>query len=475
MSPFANTKKTVHFFYENVSIKGVTVMAQSYLDLAARANLRLLHEHHPLWTRPQLAVALGMSEGWVKKWLKRFREEQAAGIPWERTIQGQSRARKTPPPKTDQFLVEEILSIRDQPRDGLRRVPGPEAISYFLHKDPLLALLQLSVPSCKTIYRILKANDRIAPTSTRFHEPMERPDPMTYWQIDFKDVSSVPADPDGKKQHVVETLNIIDRGTSILLDAHVRPDFTAETALLALTDTLKKYGRPQHITLDRDTRWVGSPAGSDFPAALIRFAMCLEIEIEVCAPRHPEQNGFVERYNRTYQEECLAQDRPEDLEHARTVTEAFVEHYNYERPHQGISCGNRPPRTAFPQLALLPPLPETIDPDRWLKEFDGQHIVRKVDRHGMVSLDLKRYYVSAKHVGQRVALHLDASERCMHVMLENTVIKDIPLRGLVGEHHTFEQFLNHMQHQARAQTRLRSLQERKYRTEPLSSPKKRGR
>jgi len=72
-------------------------------------------------------------------------------------------------------------------------------------------------------------------------------------------VSSVPADSDGKQQHVVETLNIIDVGTSILLDAHVRPDFTAETALCALAQTLAKYGLPNKITLDRDSRWVGSP------------------------------------------------------------------------------------------------------------------------------------------------------------------------------------------------------------------------
>jgi hypothetical protein len=53
---------------------------------------------------------------------------------------------------------------------------------------------------------------------------------------------------------VVETLNIIDTGTSVLLDAHVRADFTAETALQALNETLRTYGRPQCITLDRDTR-----------------------------------------------------------------------------------------------------------------------------------------------------------------------------------------------------------------------------
>ncbi len=53
---------------------------------------------------------------------------------------------------------------------------------------------------------------------------------MMAWQADFKDVSTVPADPQGKQQHVVETLNILDSGTSVLLDAQVRQDFSAEVA-----------------------------------------------------------------------------------------------------------------------------------------------------------------------------------------------------------------------------------------------------
>src|SRR5436305_7454538 len=65
-------------------------------------------------------------------------------------------------------------------------------------------------------------------------------------------------------------------------------------------------------------------------------------------------------------EECLAVDQPRDLSQAQAATEAFVEHYNVERPHQGLACGNRPPRTAFPTLHTLPPLPSTIDPDSWL-------------------------------------------------------------------------------------------------------------
>ncbi len=366
---------------------------------AARANVYYLSQQHPDWSQAELAAALGCSKSWVEKWLKRIPSELAAGERLEQIFQGHSRARKTPVPKTHPLVVEQILAIRDQPPDGLRRVPGQEAIHYYLEHDPALQFFQLPVPSCKTIYRILKATDRIASRSKPVHQPLERPAPMTCWQIDFKDISSVPADPLGKRQHVIEALNIIDMGTSVLLDAHVRADFTAETALQALAITLARYGRPQGITLDRDPRWVGSPAGSDFPAALVRFGACLGIEIEICAAHHPQQNAFVERYNRTYQEECLALDRPTDLEQARTVTQAFVKHYNGERPHQGLSCGNRPPLTAFPTFASLPPLPTTVDPDSWLTPLDGLHLERKVDRNGMVSIDLKRYYVSPKLVG----------------------------------------------------------------------------
>jgi transposase InsO family protein len=437
---------------------------------AARANLYFLWQQHPTWSHAELAAALACSTSWVGKWLKRFGEELAAGQRLDQVLPGHSRARKTPPPTTHPLVVEQILSIRDQPPEGLRRVPGQEAIRYYLERDPFLQFFQLPIPSCKTIYRVLKSHERIAQRSKRVQQPVERPAPMTCWQIDFKDVSSVPAEPEGKRQHVVETLNIIDTGTSVLLDAHVRSDFTAETALEALALTLVKYGRPTRITLDRDPRWVGSPAGSDFPAALVRFGACLGIEIELCEPHHPQQNGFVERYNRTYQEECLALDRPADLEQAKVATEAFVRHYNVERPHQGLSCGNRPPHTAFPLLPALPSLPSTVDPDGWLTQFDGVHLERKVDRHGMVSIDLKRYYVSSQLVGHHVVLHLDAQLRCVQVLHEQQVIKSLPLRGLVGHSLSFEQFLTHMLHQARSQARLRSLQERKYRTSAFAAP-----
>jgi hypothetical protein len=45
---------------------------------------------------------------------------------------------------------------------------------------------------------------------------MVRAEPLEAWQIDFKDVTTVAPEPEGKRQHTVEVLNIVDTGTSIL-------------------------------------------------------------------------------------------------------------------------------------------------------------------------------------------------------------------------------------------------------------------
>ena len=131
---------------------------------------------------------------------------------------------------------------------------------------------------------------------------------------------------------MVEILTIIDKGTSVLVAHHVRSDFTAETALAAVAQTFVEHGLPSSITLDRDTRWVGSPQGSDFPAALVRFCHCLGVAVLICDPHHPQQNGFVERYHRTLNQECLKLSRPKTLDEVRQTTEACAAHSNWQRP-----------------------------------------------------------------------------------------------------------------------------------------------
>lgn len=211
---------------------------------------------------------------------------------------------------------------------------------------------------------------------------------MTVWQIDFKDVIIVAPDPDGKQQHVVKVLNTIDVGTSLLIDAHARADFTAETALRAVATTLEQHGLPEQVRLDRGPRGVGSQQQRDVPSPIVRFLRCLGVQVTICPPHRSDKNGVVERYHRTFAEECLPVYRPTDLDQVRTLTAPFQQYYNEERPHQGEACANHPPRVAFPDLPRRPWVPAHIDPDRWLVGVhDGHCFARRVGRDGRIQGD----------------------------------------------------------------------------------------
>lgn len=433
---------------------------------AARANLRRLMGLYPRWTHQQYAQAVGMSAGWVKKWKKRLQEAEPAD---EQVLHSRSRARKHPPERISQAVSDRIIQMRDSPPEGLRRTPGPKALLYYLPRDEQVQGERLP-RSSRTIYRILQQAGRIARRLPHVQEPQERPAPMSHWQLDFKDATTVPPEVDGKRQHGVEVLNVIDEGTSVLVDAQASADFHAETTLQAVADLFMCQGLPQGVRMDRDVRFVSSPSGSDFPSALVRFCECLGVGVLLCDPHHPQQNGFVERYHRTYQEECLAVDRPGTLDAVREVTAAFAQHYNWSRPHQGLSCGNRPPRVAFATLPALPAVPDLVDPDRWLQVRDGLHLVRLVRRDGTVRVDLKSYYVGRALAGQHVALHLSAAKRALLVVHEQQVIKTLPLKGLTGQALRFDAFVQLMMGQARAERRLRTAQERRARLGGSASP-----
>ena len=319
----------------------------------------------------------------------------------EQVLHSRSRARKTPPERISAQVCERIIECRDSPPEGLRRTPGPKALLYYLPRDEQLVGQRLP-RSSRTIYRILRQAGRIAPRLPHLQEPQGRPAPM-------------------------------------------------------------RQGLPQAVRLDRDVRFVSSPAGSDFPSALLRFCACLGVSVLVCDPHCPQQKGFVERFNRTYQEECLDVDRPRTLEAVRQATAAFVAYYNEQRPHQGLSCGNRPPRLAFPTLPTLEAVPDLVDPDRWLVVKDGLALVRRVGRAGRVRVDLKSYSVSHALAGQSVALHLSAAKRAFLVVHQHQVIKTLPLKGLVGQALRWEAFVQLMREQARAESRLRSAQQRRAR------------
>jgi len=90
-----------------------------------RRRLRDVLNLRPDWTLQDVADALGRARAWVKQWCRRLRQAAPGDA---RVLQGREGARRTPPPRLAQIVVERIGAIRDHPPRNLNRIPGPKAI-----------------------------------------------------------------------------------------------------------------------------------------------------------------------------------------------------------------------------------------------------------------------------------------------------------------------------------------------------------
>jgi hypothetical protein len=110
----------------------------------------------------------------------------------------------------DLQVIPRLAEMRQQPPEHFQRIPGPKALVYYLQRDPELQALGVPVPrSSRTVCKLLRQLGYILPHEPRQHQPLEPRDPLEEVQVDFKDATTVPADPsgEGKRQHVIEVCN----------------------------------------------------------------------------------------------------------------------------------------------------------------------------------------------------------------------------------------------------------------------------
>ena len=110
----------------------------------------------------------------------------------------------------------------------------------------------------------------------------------------------------------------------------------------ASLSTTTVHGRPSAVRVDNGPEFTAQPF----------VDWCAEhgVRILYIQPGKPDQNAYIERFNRSYRTEVLNAHLFESLGELRAITDQWLRVYNQERPHD--SLGRVPPLTFLPRPTI---------------------------------------------------------------------------------------------------------------------------
>ena len=125
---------------------------------------------------------------------------------------------------------------------------------------------------------------------------------------------------------------LIDDFSRFILGFRLLEETSIDAVIDLVSEAVKRYGKMEEILTDRGFvfySWRGAN----------RFEKYLEserIENTHARPHHPQSLGKVEALNRRIKNELLERRHFSTLQHAMSGVAEWVEHYNHQRPHQGL-------------------------------------------------------------------------------------------------------------------------------------------
>ncbi len=175
------------------------------------------------------------------------------------------------------------------------------------------------------IYRELELNLRIKPRKRLVRqapEPLAVPSAVNQvWSMDFMhDQLS-----DGRS---IRLFNVIDDFNREALGIEIDFSLPSERVIRALRQIIGWRGKPKAIRCDNGPEYLS--------AAITEWARQYGIRLDYIQPGKPQQNAYVERFNRTVRYEWLSLYHWEDLDHVQRFATDWMWTYNHDRPNMAL-------------------------------------------------------------------------------------------------------------------------------------------
>jgi len=281
----------------------------------------------------EVAVALGRTSRWVRKWTARA-ETETGNQAWAK---GHSRAPLTSPTRTPDALRQAILDARARLVLNPRAQYGPLAVAWELRRMGVEP-----IPPRWTIERVIAAAGLARPRRRQagyvskgvpYPNHLD-PEPGAVHQIDMVG----PRHLEGAIEF--HALNLIDVGSHAAASTILGVPRPTQVAA-GIAQMWGALGVPAVAQFDNHSNFRGAipPAWSMFGPVV---ATCLDLDVvpRFIPLREPWRNGVVEHFNDVWDKSFFRTDRFRGLEHLVAENSAFVafhnEHHRYSA-HAGAS------------------------------------------------------------------------------------------------------------------------------------------
>lgn len=167
---------------------------------------------------------------------------------------------------------------------------------------------------------------------SRIKEPLVQPlYPNLTWSMDFMQ--------DGLSDGTAfRSFNVIDDFNREALNITIDRGINSKRVIRELDRLVEWRGKPQRLRVDNGPEFVAQ--------AMKDWCEGRKIDLKYIQKGKPAQNGYVERFNRTYRTEVLDCYEFGSMEQAKIMTSAWMWMYNNERPHGSLAY-NAPTRFAL--------------------------------------------------------------------------------------------------------------------------------